>query len=131
MRIDEITDTLLVNREEGLSININGEQPKDGYMVGGEVPNFVISCPFELSALDGVDAFLSLHEALLSRPEYFAGVWTDSDTGLVYVDISRKVDDLYTALAIAESRGELAVWDVAENKEIRTEVNQGVVTSAV
>lgn len=126
MRIDEITDVLLAHRDEGLSINIDGESPKDGYMVGGEVTSFVISCPFELSALDGVDAFLRLNEALLDQPAYYAGVWTDSDTGLIYVDISRKVDDLYTALALADSRNELAVWDVVNGKEVRTEVGEKV-----
>jgi hypothetical protein len=120
-KVRELTNTLHVHAHDGYSVNIRGDVPTDGYMVGGEVDSLVLT-EDDLFPMRDTDTWLVKHLDLLDNPVYFAGVWTDADTGKVYVDISRKVDDLYTALAIAESRGELAIWDVVNGKEIRTEL---------
>lgn len=129
MRIDEITNILIEESDSGYSINLTGEQPTDGYMVGGEVESLIIKDD-EPRRYTTIDAWLVNHIDLLHTRGYFAGVWKDTDTDLIYIDISRNVDDLYTALAMAEARGELAIWDVANGKEIRTEVNQVVTSDA-
>lgn len=120
-RPHEITNILMEHLEDGYSVNISGEVPADGYMVGGEVPSLVIDEEKNYQPYLSTDAWLVNHWDLLNKPGYFAGIWKDSDTGLIYVDISRNVTDLYAALAIADARGELAIWDVASSKEVRTE----------
>jgi hypothetical protein len=126
MRPHNITDVLMPHAKSGFSINHRGDIPTDGYMVGGEVESLVIK-PSHPSPYLSTDLYLERHWVLLSSNEdYYAGVWTDSDTGWIYVDICRNVADLYTALALASSRGELAVWDVASAKEVRTEEGAAV-----
>ena len=123
--VQEITNTLWLNQSTGYSVNILGEQPSTGYMVGGYVPSLVLDPPaLEWTPLNDIDRFVRDNLNWLTHPagEYYAGIWVDSDTGKVYVDISRNVDDLYVALAIATAYGEIAVWDVVNEREIRTEV---------
>ncbi len=120
MRPQEITNILFSHEDEGYSVNVHGETPVDGYMVGGEVPSLILD-EDERRPMTATDAWLAEHEFTLSLPGYYAGIWKDSDTGLTYIDISRNVADLYSALAIADARGELAVWDVAHGVEVRTE----------
>jgi hypothetical protein len=47
------------------------------------------------------------------------GVWTDTDTGKVWVDRVQFFDKLEPALFIAEQFNQLAIWDNANQKEIR------------
>jgi hypothetical protein len=122
----QITNVLMEHRHTGYSVSVGGFQPVSGYMVGGEVESLVL--PAEGSHYLSTDDWLIAHWDLLSKPGYFAGVWTDSESGDVYVDISRNVDDLYTALAIAAARKELAIWDVANSVEIRTEESGAVLS---
>lgn len=124
--IKTVTNILWTNLNTGYSVNLAGGVPTDGYMVGGYVPSLVIPEDARTPLAD-TDAWLEGHASYLTvfgdaEPLYYAGIWADSDTDIVYVDISRNVPDLYTALAIAHAHGELAIWDVANKVEIRTEV---------
>jgi hypothetical protein len=47
------------------------------------------------------------------------GVWTDTDTGKVWLDKSRYFDNLDTALFWAKQWNQIAIWDNANQKEIR------------
>jgi hypothetical protein len=47
------------------------------------------------------------------------GVWNDKDTGKLWVDKSRYFEDLETALFWAKLFDQLAIWDNANQKEIR------------
>ena len=114
----DLTDILMGHVDEGYSVDVHGNVPTDGYMVGGETPSLILKQGVRGRYLT-TDAWLDQEWDVLTQPGYFAGIWTDTDTGDVYVDISRNVTDLYAALAIAEARGELAIWDVASAKEVR------------
>lgn len=114
----DLTDILMGHVDEGYSVDVHGNVPTDGYMVGGEVASLILR-PENPRPYLTTDAWLDQVWNVLTQPGYFAGIWTDTDTGDVYLDISRNVTDLYTALAIAEARGELAIWDVASAKEVR------------
>lgn len=120
-RPHEITNILMEHVETGYSVDVHGEVPTDGYMVGGEVDSLVIDEMKNYTPYLTMDAWLVKHWDLLNKPGYYAGIWRDLDTNLIYVDISRNIADLYMALAIASSRGEIAIWDVASAKEVRTE----------
>ena len=47
------------------------------------------------------------------------GVWKDTKGGKVYVDRVQHVDALSDALKLAAELGELAIWDLSTNSEIR------------
>lgn len=47
------------------------------------------------------------------------GWWTDPETGIVHIDPVEHVADYETAVAHARQRGELAIWDAREDREVR------------
>ena len=47
------------------------------------------------------------------------GIWTDTDTGKVWVDRSRFFTELDTALFWAKQWNQLAIWDNANGVEVR------------
>lgn len=49
-------------------------------------------------------------------PERALGTWVDD--GKVYIDIVETIANKFTALAVAQQRGELAIWDNVENISI-------------
>lgn len=53
------------------------------------------------------------------------GRWTDQNTGKVFWDEVEVFDDETEALLTAASRGELAIWDIANAVEIRVEIHHG------
>jgi hypothetical protein len=122
MRLHNITNVLMAHVEDGYFVNVHNHVPVDGYMVGGEVESLVIDESKNHQPYLTTDRYIANHWDLLARGDYFAGVRTDSETELIHVDIRRNVADLYAALAIASARGELAIWDVASAKEVRTEI---------
>ncbi|WP_029090044.1 hypothetical protein [Brevibacterium album] len=102
--------------------------PEGGYVVGGLVPSIVLAEPDQWLP-DVQDAVARILSDLIVTETVAAaqavGVWRDSDTGLVYVDASSIIADREDALAVARERGELAVWDRVNGREIRTGVREG------
>ena len=49
------------------------------------------------------------------------GVWTDSETGKVWVDNSIHLNDLTTALTFGKMFSQKAIFDIANKKEVRIE----------
>jgi hypothetical protein len=47
------------------------------------------------------------------------GVWTDTDTGQVYYDRVAFIEDLEYAIELGRTNEQIAIWDIANNKEIR------------
>jgi sarcosine oxidase delta subunit len=45
--------------------------------------------------------------------------WTDTETGRQWIEPVRYLDDKETALALAKRHHQLAIWDNANQKEIR------------
>lgn len=114
--------TMLVNAaysqaKEGCSININtlGNAPKVGYMVGlkslGVYPNLSAVNPYEIKA--------KVRELHNGSNKNYLGVWKDQETGLVYFDLSEWIETIESAIQIGQSRGEIAIWDLKNECEIR------------
>lgn len=49
----------------------------------------------------------------------YVGAWTDNETGIRYVDALIIVNDLQQAVTIGQRFNQLAVWDFANNVEVR------------
>jgi hypothetical protein len=57
--------------------------------------------------------------AELVKPNHFLGFWIDTKTDQVWLDVSEWHTNEYYALQEARNRGELAIWSVAQAREIR------------
>lgn len=49
------------------------------------------------------------------------GVWVDSETGIQYIDPVQWKLNLWDAFALARDNGELAIWNLYDNVEIRVD----------
>jgi len=84
----------------------------EGYYVGGLVPSLVFD------SIQDVDRgelawWIGMH------PFNYYGVWTDSEDGKVYFDAVSHFRTLQASLFVGRQRGEIAIWDIANGKEIR------------
>jgi hypothetical protein len=62
----------------------------------------------------GTQAVLSLSDV---PQDGFLGVWTDS-VGTRFYDLTRHIEDLNEALAVASYYGQHKIWDILANKEV-------------
>lgn len=97
----------LVKNPEGYTIDGRLDAPQKGCAVA-----IADSLVVESVDVDEIARYVAGHA---SGPYW--GIWQDSETGLVYID-TVKVVDRWEAIAIAKTRGEIAVWDF-ELGEIR------------
>lgn len=79
-----------------------------GYMVG-----------VESLAKANIGRYPTGDELLVLAGNGLVGVWKDVQGGRVYVDRVRHIDTLTEALTLARSLGELAIWGLRDNVEIR------------
>ena len=101
--------------ESGATINMHGhEAPGRGYYVGGLIESLVFA-PGEIT-FPGVREFLS---ALDRVGLLYVGFWVDSETGKIYFDGVDWFTSEDNALKAARDRDEIAIWDVANEREIR------------
>ena len=97
----------------GATIDPWGNVPTEGYVVGLEG----IVDP----ALHSIDVPNWVYRMIQIHPGVYFGVWQDSETGKVYYDAVEIYEDLQEALRAGHSRGEIAIWDLANAVEIRVE----------
>lgn len=105
-----------------------GEAPSHGYMVGGVVKPRVLSFEdfekYPSMTVNSMSAFIAEHAARLSNPwgraVHLFGTWVDESTMDVHLDVVEHVTCRARALALAEERGELAIWDIALQTSILT-----------
>jgi len=95
----------LLPKTGGFSLNLNLQEPKTGYLVGGYSDVYENPCSQQI-------------ERLLKKAtgNYFVGGWIDDKTGKVYVERSRRFDNKDVALGLAHVLKQIAIFDV-ENKE--------------
>jgi hypothetical protein len=62
----------------------------------------------------GTQAVLSLSDV---PKDGYLGVWTDS-AGTRFYDLTRHIEDLNEALAVASYYGQHKIWDILANKEV-------------
>lgn len=94
-------------------------KPTFGYYVGGAVPATVVkTCTPDVIAQFIRDNYRILidHDLLT-----YLGVWQSPDSddgGKVYIDVVECFEPEWEAQLIAESRGEIAYWDIANNRSV-------------
>jgi hypothetical protein len=105
----------------GSSIGImdNGEHyvPKYGYVVGGIVPEKSIEMDNEAHFKHTYNRFYYQAGLALERESAVViGTWTED--GKIVFDLCNVIDDMKEALELAAKRGERAIFDLEEQREI-------------
>lgn len=113
-----VNDTL---KNGGASFNLlTGEyNPKNGYMVATQGHEIVIPLKkfHNASLADYIAKKSTLLLSGISNTSLFLGAWIDK--GMVYLDISEKVEDRQEAVKLGIERKQKAIWDNFNGKEIR------------
>ena len=101
------------------------KSPTSGYMVGGLHHEFALPMEddpnrnfFRFS--DAFSWYMTLcHEVIADSDlsEVFIGTWVEGH--FIVFDVSARFDSLEEAMEVAKSKGERAIYDVAEGKEIK------------
>lgn len=100
---------------------LSGEYDRytDGYYVGGHVKGETFPLEGSTAADYTIAAVAVVSRIPLDAGETHIGSWLDTETGTVWIDASEHYTDRAEALAVAADRGELAIWDIAANEEVR------------
>lgn len=121
--IDELIEQ--TRKNGGFSVSMTGHPvPATGYMVGGYEASLifgrdVLEAGHSVTAYQMILQYVGKHFTMLTRFDVFLGGWIDTDTDLVYVDISQHFEDKSEAMAAARFHDEIAIWDLENESEIR------------
>lgn len=113
----EILADMVKSGEDG-TITADGRSlPVEGYFVGGAIPSLVYKSAGE------VDRGEIAYWIGTNSPHSYYGVWVDKETDMVYFDASTFMNFEEWAIPLAVQRSEIAIWDIANSREIRVEGN--------
>ena len=115
----DVAGRLFENRDAGYSCRPDGTIPVDGYMVG--VPRFGAVIPTSVvtseEVLRLIEAYVTKLWGIACRDGLYFGIWKDE--GKIYLDMSERCNSRTFAVGVAQQRGEIAIYDVAGEREIR------------
>lgn len=126
-----IYDDMMLGKDTGGSFRMDGhkilpyEHPEGIFLVGGAYEGLVMEFSESKSYEDVHAAMELLREAVVGLQEdsddpVVIGYWLDSmDDNRVYFDVSNMLLDESEAIALARSRGELAIYDMANGRDVR------------
>lgn len=110
----------LQDRTPGGTVAVNGSgAPTTGYMVGGIAPELTVDLDNGSPFTRYNDIVQWVRRAVADNPNGYIGWWRDDATGFYHLDVSQNISDRSRAMHVAELRNEIAIWDVANNDEIR------------
>jgi len=103
------------------------KSPTSGYMVGGYSHEFSLPKDDDSNEMfrrfsDAFSWYYSLCHDVLSqsdKSEAFIGTWVEGH--FIVFDVSMQFDSLEEAMQVAKAKGERAIYDVAEGKEIKVQ----------
>lgn len=105
-------DNLIFERtmQEGGITLLGGREftPKTGFIVGGVTPTIIVDAD--------KDAMVRAICTHMVNDHPMVGTWLND--GKIHVDAVEWIEDRERALEVAKERGEIAIWDCAETKEV-------------
>ncbi|QTF81866.1 hypothetical protein SEA_GUEY18_81 [Gordonia phage Guey18] len=116
-------------REGGSTYHIeSGKHTREdgGFIVALAIDTKVI--PAHRVTLDGgqilKDAFdfVQVNADELARDDRYFGTWVNEHDGQMHFDVVQVIRSYTEAMTTAKARGELAIWDIQQEKEIRLAV---------
>lgn len=107
------------NGEDGTIRVDGGALPNAGYYVGGKCPSLVVK---DITDLDRGE----LGWWIGNNPSRYYGVWVDSSSEekKIYIDAVSHMATEYFAVNLGRMRGEIAIWDIANMREIEVRRNK-------
>jgi hypothetical protein len=96
--------------------------PTDGYLVSLGMGNGMSFDADLLTTDQGwrmAFDFVATHFRHLSKPGWFLGFWIDTETNLVWLDVTEWMPNRDAAFRAASDRDEIAIWDIDKAEEIR------------
>lgn len=104
----------------GFSFNPTQVNPTQGYMVS--INGYEMGCGKAVLMNFGIRYYQEHQEMMALNPSLYIGCWFQND--MFYFDISQNVHPINVAMAMAENNMQLAIWDCANQEEIRTTLRQ-------
>lgn len=115
MKTSDLRNVLI--RDGGFSFSAKGTQPSKGYMVSvKDVVKMSLADFVETEECSSVEKCFKLISK--SPDNLYVGGWLDVKSGVVYIDISKNVNDINEAIKIAKKNNQLAIYDVANDNSI-------------
>ena len=128
--LDEILRS--IDKTGGFSVSpITAESPTTGFMCA--------TVPGAEKIIDGkekvtekvIDDYFEQHKAFLStQPKLHLGGWINLKNGKVYLDLSERFETQKEAEDAAIKHNQIAIWDIANKKEIRINHERSAQTDA-
>ena len=109
--IETIAAELLAARVSGGTVSTTSDiLPRTGYLVGIAGLGAVLPS----ADVDVISTWVASH-----LESNHVGIWSDSTTGTTYLDVVEVIADRSDAEALARSTGEIAIWDLVNQVEVR------------
>jgi hypothetical protein len=110
-----------IEKTGGFSVHpVSAKSPKTGFMCATVPHAEKIFQSSEEITEPAIQSYLDQHKDFLSEnPKLHLGGWIDPDTEKVYLDLSEQFEDEASAVAAGIKYNQLAVWDVANKREVR------------
>lgn len=110
------------NNNNGFSFNPSTKEinPTEGYMVS--LHGHEAGCGSGVLMTFGIKYYQEHKEMFSLNPSLYIGCWFNND--MFYFDISQNVHPINVAMSMAENDMQLAIWDCANQQEIRTSLRQ-------
>ena len=109
-------------KKEGFTINLKCESPTTGYALAITKKSKEFKLP-RINTLEQASYFLQMYMQNNIVPLFngaYLGAWYNSEQDRMILDLSEVVESEAEALKLANERGQTAIWDIKNNKEILT-----------
>lgn len=115
----------IIASPEGGTVSLTGDPvPGSGYFVGGMVSPLILDERGTLA--DEREAIGAFVQHLLGRVGAdYLGWWTDEETGKLWVDATSWHETEFEAGRVGRQRREIAIYDVANQHELRLAYVEG------
>ena len=113
-----------MNTIQNLINKVNAKQ--DFTFVIGHSRRYVAGCQTLFEGTNPSQQYNNIYEDFNNLNNIYdtIGGWSDSETGIYYVDYCKSYNNLFDAIEQAKLNNEIAIYDTIENKEIIIQYNQ-------
>ncbi len=122
MTFIELHNKVLVNG----GITVYSDYEGDSFIQCGHKTGFYVSQPDGYSVVllteRDIEVFVTQYFSELFEDEeedVMLGVWKDENSDLYHIDVTNHIGGRIEAIQLAKERKQLAIWDIANNCEIR------------
>ena len=122
MSIRELAATILaaVTDGGGITINVNGDRPTNGFAVSVAAAGLVTGT---VPTAGLVEEWIDSIGTMLCGDDMYLGAWLDTETGKVHLDVTQVLDTEDQAHRQAVLDRQLAYFDLKKGREVRLEVS--------